>query len=151
MRPLPFFPPPDRFRTIRMSDTPFQPTIVTGNLDLASALWGRRDALMLTAEQVDDLAGFQERYTAKLEQGDQPWGRGSLRVTGSTDTHPAGRVLLSFLGGIWLETLGLRLVVMSAEQAERLGAVPAPAPLSSAEKYRRGQSYRGHRKNWARA
>lgn len=120
----------------------FPPTQVTDVLDLASVLYGRRDQLALTAEEVDDLAGFQERYTGKLENPDQPWGRGSLAARLPSDAHPAGAVKLNAMATIWVQTLGLRLVLMTAEDADRFGVRPAPPPLSSEEKYRRSQAYR---------
>lgn len=116
---------------------PFRPTLVTGVLDLSLALYTRRDDLALTAEEVDDLAGFHERYTGKLEQPLEPWGRGSLRLATPSEVYPAGHVRMTAMGAIWLETLGLRLVLMSAEDAARIDAQPTPAKLSGSERYHR--------------
>lgn len=129
-----------------MTDTTtFQPLLITGPIDLATALYGRRAAASLTAEQVDDIAGFQERYTAKLERPECTWGRGSLSCHVPSDSWSAGRVALSAMGAIWLQALGLRLVLMTDSDAERLGAAPTPPPPSTADRHARASVSRAIR------
>ena len=129
---------------------PFKPTLVTGPIDLASVLYLRREGFAMTAEEVDDLAGFHERYTGKLERPEEAWGRGSLTVTPPSPSYPAGSVKMSPMGAVWLQTLGLRLVVVSAEDAERIGAQPTPVAPSPEERYHRGQAIRGRKASAAK-
>lgn len=79
---------------------------------MVRVLADRRLALGLTVEELDGIAGLQERYSGKLEHPEQHWGRGSLHLTP--------------MGEIWIESLGLRLVLMTAEQAEAIEATRAP-------------------------
>lgn len=70
---------------------------VAGQADFAEALRLRRLALGLTQMQVDHIAGFHDGYTAHLERPFARTGRRSLK--------------LNPMAAIWLEALGLRLVV----------------------------------------
>lgn len=79
---------------------------------MVRVLADRRLALGLTVEELDGIAGLQERYSGKLEHPEQHWGRGSLHLTP--------------MGEIWIESLGLRLVLMTAEQADAIQAERAP-------------------------
>lgn len=89
-----------------------QPTVIHGSADMVRVLADRRLALGLTVEELDGIAGLQERYSGKLEHPEQHWGRGSLHLTP--------------MGEIWIESLGLRLVLMTAEQADAINAERAP-------------------------
>ncbi|WP_374387124.1 hypothetical protein [Brevundimonas sp.] len=97
-----------------------QPIIVTSEADTVRILAERRKALGLTVLELDAKAGFQEQYSGKLEHPEQHWGRGSISISGMAE--------------IWLEALGMRLVLMTEEDAERIGAVVPPRkPRSKAE------------------
>lgn len=89
-----------------------QPTIIQSASEMAGVLARRRLDLGMTVEALDAHAGLQERYSGKLEHPEQHWGRGSLHITP--------------MGEVWLESLGLKLVLMTAEQADALGAENAP-------------------------
>ena len=126
MRPLPFFPPPDRFRTIRMSDAPFAPLVVHARGDIAHVLAARREALGFTCEAFDGFVGWADRYCAKIEHGDRPQGRLGLHFDFPSDFTPGGGVRCSGMGQLWLEALGVRLVLVDAATADAIGARPAP-------------------------
>lgn len=122
--------------------TPFAPLIVHDQGDLATALLLRRDQLGMTGEDLDAHAGFQERYAAKLENPHAPWGRGSLRIRPPCPSAPAGNVAVTIMGSLWLDALGLKLVVMPAAQAEAIGALPCGPKPSAEQKREWGQGYR---------
>jgi predicted transcriptional regulator len=88
------------------------PVIVHSRAEIAEILADRRRALGMTCEALDAHAGFSDRYTAKLEHGDKPQGRQGFHI--------------SAMAEVWLEALGLRLVLVDADTAESIGAVPAP-------------------------
>lgn len=106
---------------------PFAPLIVHSRGDITGALVARREALGLTGEQVDDRAGFSERYTAKLEVPYAPCGKTGFIFSHPSEVLPTGSVRASGMSEVWLETLGLRLVLVDAETAEGIDAKPAPA------------------------
>lgn len=109
-----------------MPEAPFRPLIVHERGSIAHVLAERRQALGLTGEELDDIAGFSDRYTAKLETPAAPQGRFGLHFDFPSEFLPGGRVRCSGMGEIWLQTLGVRLVLVDASTAEAIGAVPAP-------------------------
>lgn len=85
----------------------------------------------LTCEDLDARAGWSDRYTAKLEHGDKPSGKVGFVIAppssdNVTDQAFSGRVTVSMMGDVWLESLGLALVLMPIQQAREIGAVTAP-------------------------
>jgi hypothetical protein len=108
---------------------PFPPVLIDSQGDLASALSIRRAAAGMTCEHLDDLAGFHERYTSKLENPESKSGRRSLWLS-------QRGVTLTEMGSIWLQSLGLRLVLVDEATAGALGASPAPPRPTTAEKRR---------------
>lgn len=109
-----------------------QPVIVHSRADIASLLRAHRIASGMTCEQFDALAGWSDRYVTKLEHGDKPSCKQGVFITPPSSDSPdaatafSGNVATSFMAEVWLETAGLRLVLMPADMAERIGAVPAP-------------------------
>lgn len=107
------------------------PVIVHSRADIASILRAHRIALGMTCEQFDAVAGWSDRYVTKLEHGDKPSCKQGFAVTPPTSDDPghgsrfSGAVTSSFMAEVWLETAGLRLVLMPADLADKIGAVPA--------------------------
>lgn len=94
-------------------DKPDRPPIIVRNrADIALHLANERRAQGLTCEALDYKAGFSDRYTAKLEHGDSPSGRQAFHI--------------SPMGELWLEALGLCLLVCTHAQAALTGATAAP-------------------------
>jgi hypothetical protein len=89
---------------------------VRSRADIAGILQGLRYAAKLTGEEMDDIAGFSDRYTAKLEAGGAPQGRRGFIIQ-------PGRISMSPMAEIWLDTLGVSLVLMTTDQAAEIGAV----------------------------
>jgi hypothetical protein len=109
------------------------PTIVRSRADIATILQGLRYDANLTGEELDDIAGFSDRYTAKMEAGDAPQGRKGFIIA-------PGRISMSAMAEIWLDTLGVSLVLVTTDQAAAMGAVecdrtPRPKPPPSWKKY----------------
>ena len=109
------------------------PTIVRTRADIAGVLQGLRYAAKLTGEELDDLAGFSDRYTAKLEAGGAPQGRKGFIIE-------PGRIRVSPMAEVWLDTLGVSLVLMTTAQAAAMDAAecdrtPRPKPPPSWRKY----------------
>jgi len=102
------------------------PITVHCRADIASLLRAHRMALGWTCEETDARAGFSDRYVTKLEHGDSPTGKRGFHITGPTATNPGGDVRASFMASVWLETMGLELVLMPASVARSIGSVPAP-------------------------
>ena len=98
----------------------FIPTIVHSRAEIAATLAERRRALGMTCEALDYHAGFSDRYTAKLEHGDKPSGRKGFIVQ-------PGKITVSGMAEVWLEALGLRLVLVTIAHADAMGATPALA------------------------
>lgn len=122
-RPAPASTPPiqsDRERHAAAYDIRL-PYIVHSRADIAGILQARREALGLTCLGHDDRAGFHDGYTGKLENPDTPSGKRGFHIR-----PERGEVACSFMAEVWLQSLGVALVVMSAEQAEAIGAVRAP-------------------------
>ena len=86
--------------------------IVTHALDAAAVLTNARVARGWTGEEADARSGMPDRYAAKLEHPETQWGKRGLHITAMWE--------------LWLQTFGLVLVIMSREQADSIGAVPAP-------------------------
>ena len=111
-----------------------QPVIVRHRADMASLLRAHRIASGMTCEQFDAHAGFPDRYVTKMENGDRYTGgrRQALQVTPPRSDDPAkgqafsGSISLTAMGELWLEASGLTLVLMPAELAKSVGAMPAP-------------------------
>jgi hypothetical protein len=109
------------------------PTIVHSRADIASLLRAHRMASGMTCEDLDARAGWSDRYTAKLEHGDKPSGKAGFVIAPPTTDSPAdptaafsGRITVSMMGDVWLESLGLTLVLMPVQLANEIGAVMAP-------------------------
>ncbi|WP_292229354.1 hypothetical protein [Brevundimonas sp.] len=90
-------------------------------------------AQAMTCEDLDAHAGWSDRYTSKLEHGDKPSGKAGFVITPCSSDDPdnstaafSGRISISMMGDVWLESLGLALVLMPVQQAQDIGAVPAP-------------------------
>jgi hypothetical protein len=93
---------------------------VEDRADFGEILGAVRVAGAMTCEDLDARAGFADRYTAKLEASPEaPSKRWGLAI------EPAG-VRLSAMAGVWLQSLGLALLVVDANTANELGALPAP-------------------------
>ncbi len=93
--------------------TELPPTIVNSRSEIAGLLADLRYAAGLTGEQFDEVAGWADRYTGKLEAGMRS---GFILEPGRIKVHP--------MGDVWLESFGLSLVLMTRDQAEEIGAVP---------------------------
>lgn len=89
-----------------------RPVIVRSNMDAAAVLTQIRLERGWTGEELDARAGFSDRYTAKLERPNAPWGKRGLHI--------------SPMWEVWAEALGLALVLVTKEQARQLGAHEAP-------------------------
>lgn len=111
--------------TVRYADQAYritQPVIVTSRSDIASLLRAHRIASNETCEQFDGRAGWSDRYVTKAEHEY----RARITIDPPSPTHPDGEIGLSFMAEVWLETAGIALVLMPAELAKSIGAVPAP-------------------------
>lgn len=104
----------------------FTPLVVHERGSIAHALATRRIDLGMTGEELDDHAGFSDRYTAKLEAPSTPQGRCGLHFDFPSEFTPGGGVRCSGMGEVWLRALGLRLVLVDAATADAIGAVAAP-------------------------
>lgn len=98
------------------------PIIVHSRADIASILRAHRIASNETCEQFDARAGWSDRYVTKAEHEV----RARITIEPPTPSAPDGEISTSFMAEVWLETAGLRLVLLPAELAEAIGAVPAP-------------------------
>lgn len=109
----------------RLVTSPIQ---IHSRADMASILRAHRIALGMTNHDLDHEAGFHDGYSAKMEHGDKPSGRKGYHFREPDPADPAdgGDLRISFNGEIWPETMGLAFVLMPAELARSIGAVPAP-------------------------
>lgn len=117
-----------------MTDAPaFQPLIVNCRGSVADALQARRLQLGQTMSDVDHRAGLQDGYAGKLLRPNSPQGRKGVHFRAVRSRTPAGDVVMTGASEFLTEGLGLRLVVVDAETAERIGAIPAPrhSPLTA--------------------
>ncbi len=108
-----------------------RPYIVHSRADIASLLRAHRIASGMTCEQFDAVAGFPDRYVTKMENSRDATTGGTrqgfvVRPPDPERPDDAGNVTASFMAEVWLETAGVRLVLMPAELADRIGAVMAP-------------------------
>lgn len=108
-----------------------RPYVVHSRADIASLLRAHRIASGMTCEQFDAVAGFPDRYVTKMENSRDATTGGTrqgfiVRPPDPERPEDAGNVTASFMAEVWLETAGVRLVLMPAELADRIGAVMAP-------------------------
>lgn len=105
-----------------------RPVIVQSDESVAGLLRGRRQALGITQQELDDRIGWADGYCAKVEAPSRAAHEGSSRGYGR-------RVIWGFTHalGWWLESLGLCMVIMDRESAEALiAASDAPDMTVSA-------------------
>jgi hypothetical protein len=109
------------------------PVIVHSRADIASLLRSHRLASRETCEAFDARAGFSDRSVTKLEHGPrrpdgsgQHSGKVGFHITPPSPSAPDGDIRSSFMADVWLETAGVALVLMPADLAKAIGAVPAP-------------------------
>lgn len=110
-----------------------RPHIVHSRADIASLLRAHRMASGMTCEDLDARAGWSDRYATKLEHGDTKSGKAGFVIAPPTTDNAedqtaafSGRISISMMGDVWLESLGLTLVLMPIQQAQDIGAVLAP-------------------------
>lgn len=115
-----------------------QPVVVHSRGDIASLLRSHRMAVQMTCEDLDARAGWSDRYATKLEHGDTKSGKAGFVIAPPTTDNPAdptsgfsGRITISMMGDVWLESLGLALVLMPLQAAKDIGAVMAPKKAAS--------------------
>jgi hypothetical protein len=82
----------------RAGAAPCSGLIIQSQADFVRALRQRRRELGLTCLELDHRAGFHDGYTSHLEHPERRTGRGSLRLTA--------------MATVWLQTLGLDLVLV---------------------------------------
>lgn len=109
---------------------PFTPMLVHSRGSVADALQARRIQLGLTMEALDHRSGVQSGYSGKLLRPLAPEGRAGVHFRAVCDRLPSGDVVVSGASEFLTEALGLRLVLVDAETADALGAVPAPRHVS---------------------
>ena len=108
-----------------------KPYIVHSRADIASMMRAHRISMDLSCEKFDALAGFADRYVTKLERSKGVTTGGTrqgfvVRPPDPERPEDAGSITASFMAEVWLEAAGVRLVLMPAELADKIGAVPAP-------------------------
>lgn len=92
------------------------PRIINLTADFIQAIKEHREALGLTHADVDHLVGWQDAYASKVEGGDRVWGKRPFSMT------PNARDLL--------QGLGLRLVLMPADEAEKIASANVERRIS---------------------
>lgn len=107
---------------------PLAPLIVHSRGDIAGALIARRHALGWTGEDLDERAGWADRYAGKLERPLRRTGKAGFLFEFGTEVCPSGTLRASAMSQVWCEALGVRLVLVDAATAAAIGAVPAPPP-----------------------
>jgi hypothetical protein len=110
----------------------FTPLEVDDRGGIVGALIQRRHALAWTGEDLDDRAGWADRYGAKLEVPQRPAGKLGFHFDFPCEFLPSGNVRPSGMATVWLHALGLRLVLVDEETARSIGAVPAPSVAKTA-------------------
>jgi hypothetical protein len=101
-----------------------RPVIVRSNMDVAAELTALRIGRGWTGEELDARSGMPDRYTGKLERPNAAWGKRGLQ----------GRLNQSAMHELWLDTLGMVLVLMTKEQARQVGArLAAQRPVISSK------------------
>lgn len=83
-----------------------RPIKVTSTTDIAAVLRADREALGWTGEQLDVRVGWADRYGAKAENPEAPWGK---RL-----------IIVRHMGDYWLEALGRTLLLVDTRQAEEI-------------------------------
>lgn len=113
----------------------FAPLLVSSRSDITSALAARRYDLGWTHEDLDERAGWADRYGAKLECPARPQGRQGFHFAAPHEALPSGAIRCTGMSDVWLESLGLRLVLVDEPTASRLGASKAePASVEMSPK-----------------
>lgn len=112
---------------VRADLPPFQPLAVHSRGQIVDALVGRRHALGWSGEELDARAGWADRYGSKLERPNRPQGRVGFHFDWPTEVLPSGSIRAAGMADIWLEALGLRLVLLDEATAGAIGAVDAPS------------------------
>jgi|GEM_PF-5447409 len=108
---------------------PARPLIVHSRGQIVEALRARRHELGLTCEGLDAHAGFSDRYVSKLENPTSPSGKLGFHFDpASVEIGPSGNVRMTAMSELWLEALGLCLVLVDRATADAIGATPAPPP-----------------------
>jgi predicted amidohydrolase len=94
-----------------------RPVIIRDEDSLVSLLRGRRQALGISQQELDDRIGWPEAYCAKVEAPGRKYGK---------------RVLwgLSVFLAYWAESVGLAFVLMDKAQAEALIAASVDADMA---------------------
>ncbi len=82
------------------------PVIVTSATDIATVLRGDREALGMSGEQLDEVIGWPDRYSAKVENPKRKWGRTLFRIEPMAD--------------YWLKGLNRALILVDRDEAERM-------------------------------
>ncbi len=125
---------------------PFTPLVVHERGEIVSSLVARRHALGWRGEDLDEFAGWADRYTGKIEKPTRPQGRPAFHFDWPSEVTPAGTIRATAMGAVWMEALGLRLVLVDAATAKAIGAVPAPPPGPPEQrKPADGRATNGHR------
>lgn len=100
------------------------PTFLCRNREeVTRALAAIRESMGLSHLDVDDLAGFNEGYTGKLEM---------LPTPGQGDNRPSGRSAMTWAFDMWLGALKVGVVLVPLE-----GTDAAPTTLQAPQKVRR--------------
>lgn len=123
---------------------PFAPLLVDDRSGIAGALIDRRHALGWTCEDLDDRAGWADRYATKLEAQRRPSSKLGFHFSWPTEVLPSGVIRPSGMAVIWVHSLGLRLVLVDEATADRLGAVPATGQPLSRTGHTGGNAGPGH-------
>ncbi|HWW12416.1 MAG TPA: hypothetical protein VN018_07860 [Brevundimonas sp.] len=132
--------------TMGASDKPFAPLLVSDRSDITSALTQRRHDLGLSGEELDEIAGFSERYVSKLEVPMRAQGKLGFRFDQATDVTPTGVCRPSGMASIWMAALGVALVLVDQKTADSIGAVAAPkGPVRFQAGWTGGNASDGHR------
>lgn len=100
-----------------------RPVILTSTSDVATLLRGERERRGWTGEELDARVGWPDRYAAKAENPGASWGKSLIRIHG--------------MGDLWLQSLGLAVVLIERKQAERLVAEASADPEVGEQDHRR--------------
>lgn len=124
---------------------PFAPLELTARGQIVGALIERRHALGWTGADLDDRAGWADRYGAKLEAPLRPQGKTGFHFDAPTEVCPSGSLRCSGMAEVWLHALGLRLVLVDAATAKAIGAVSAPVTAPTGKRnFADGSASAGH-------
>lgn len=92
-----------------------RPVILTSDEQVPALLRGRRQALGISQQELDDRIGCADGYIAKLESGTRARQEGGTRGYGRGAIWGFTKTL-----SWWLESLGLCMVIMDRETADAL-------------------------------